>query len=441
MSGLEVREEQRTPVAEPTARANPASIWAANTFSAFSSRDYRVLWSGTILAFLAFNMAVTAQNVVAFDLTGNNRAVGFVAFGQGLAMLLLNPFGGAIADRFPKRLLIIIAQSVVGLVMLTMASLLAFDRISVPFLAGGAFITGCMFAFLGPTRTALLADVVPEERLGNAMALVQVGGNFTRISGPFLATGLLAWSVFGPTGVYFVISAMFIFVVVTFYQIPVSEPPKRRDNSVLQDVRLGIAHVLENPRLLHLLVSYHLVTTLGLSYYVLMPGLAKGVLNAGTAGLGAMLGVAAIGGLVTSIIVASLVDSKRAPIYLMVSSAGLGISLIFLGLAPNFLASLIVMVFVGGTSSAFQTLNNAVTIRSTGRDFYGRVIGLMFLAWGLLSFVALPVGFLADWLGVRTVLTGSGVVLSVAVFLLFLWQQRIGAATVKTLTEVPTSRS
>ena len=441
MSSPVIRSEEPSSAAALTVRPNAASIWAANTFSAFSSPSYRVLWLGTILAFLAFNMAVTAQNVVAFDLTGNNRAVGFVAFGQGLAMLILNPFGGAIADRFPKRLLIIVAQAVVGLVMLSMALLLAFDRISVTFLAVGAFVTGSMFAFLGPTRTALLAEVVPEERLGNAMALVQVGGNFTRISGPVLASILLAWSLFGPTGVYFVISAMFIFVVATFYQIPASKPPQRRETTVLQDVRLGIAHVRENPRLFHLLASYHLVTALGLSYYVLMPGLAKGVLNAGTAGLGAMLSVAALGGLVTSIIVASLVDSKRAPVYLMVSSAVLGVSLIFLGLAPSFPLALVVMVLVGGSSSAFQTLNNSITIRTTGREFYGRVIGLMFLAWGILSFVALPVGFLADWLGVRTVLSGSGVILCVVVFFLFLWQQRIGATTVPTRTEVSTDRS
>ena len=438
---IEVRQAEGSAAATTTTQPGVASTWAANTFSAFSNRQYRILWFGTILAFLAFNMAVTAQNVVAFDLTGNNRAVGFVAFGQGLAMLLLNPFGGALADRLPKRLMIILAQSIVGLVMLTMALLLVFDYISVTFLAVGAFVTGCTFAFLGPTRTALLAEVVPEERLGNAMALVQVGGNFSRICGPFLASGFLAWSFFGPTGVYFVISAMFIFVVATFYQIPPSKPPKRRETSVLQDVRLGIRHVLGNPRLFHLLASYHLVTTLGLSYYVLMPGLAKGVLNAGTAGLGVMLGVAAIGGLVMSVIVASLVDSKRAPTYLMASSGALSVSLIFLGLAPSFPLALVVMVFVGGSSSAFQTLNNAVTIRTTDRDFYGRVIGLMFLAWGILSVVALPVGFLADWLGVRTVLSSAGVILAIVVFLLFLWQQRIGASTVRTLTEVPTKHS
>ena len=63
--------------------------WAASTFDAFQFPLYRVVWFGSFLAFMAFNMAHTAQGVVAFDLTGDNRAVGFVAFGQGLAMFAL----------------------------------------------------------------------------------------------------------------------------------------------------------------------------------------------------------------------------------------------------------------------------------------------------------------------------------------------------------------
>src|SRR5438093_10332354 len=88
--------------------------WVSKTFDAFQFPTYRVLWTGTILAFIAFNTSMTAQNVIAFDLTGRNGAVGFVVFGQGIAMLLLNPFGGAIADRFSKRVLVLSSSFVRG---------------------------------------------------------------------------------------------------------------------------------------------------------------------------------------------------------------------------------------------------------------------------------------------------------------------------------------
>ena len=112
-----------------------ARAWADSTLAAFQFPVYRIVWLGSFLAFLAFNVSSTAQSLVAFDLSGNNHAVGTVMFGQGVAMILLNPFGGAIADRFNKRLLILGAQSAIGVVILAIAILLATGQISIFWLA------------------------------------------------------------------------------------------------------------------------------------------------------------------------------------------------------------------------------------------------------------------------------------------------------------------
>jgi MFS family permease len=417
---------ERTEEMEALERVGPARTWAANTFDAFSVPTYRVIWLGTILAFVAFNMAMTAQGVVAYDLTGSNRAVGSVVFGQGVAMLILNPFGGAIADRFSKRLLILIAQVVIGSVMLATAILIATDNISILFLAAGAFIVGSMFSFLGPTRMSLLGEIVTGERIGNAMALIQVGGNFARIGGPFVAGALLAWSVVGSAGTYFLIASIFILVIATLYGIPDSPPrANRNQTNVLQDVRSGFRYLASQPRLLHSVVSFHLVTILGLSYIVLMPGFAKDVLDAGTAGLGILFGVAAAGGFIMSVIVASLADSRRAPALLTVSSFALGIGLILTSLAPTFGVAIVVMIFVGASSSAFQTLNNAIALKRSSQEYLGRVTGLMFLAWGLMSLTGLPVGFLADLAGERAMFAALGIALCCAVLALALWERRL----------------
>jgi predicted MFS family arabinose efflux permease len=131
---------------------------------------------------------------------------------------------------------------------------------------------------------------------------------------------------------------------------------------------------------------------------------------------------------VTSVIVASLADSHRAPLLMTASSLAAGVATILLGLAPNFLLALVVMLFVGGGTSGFQTLNNAYAMRLTDADYYGRVIGLMFLAWGLINVVSLPIGFLADQVGERAVLVGLGVSLCAAVGLLALWGRSVALA-------------
>ncbi len=84
--------------------------WLRTTFAAFEIRDFRILWLGTIFSFVAFFMSTVVQHVVAFELTGTNGAVGYVVSAQGVAMALLGPLGGAYADRWPKRRVVVGVQ-------------------------------------------------------------------------------------------------------------------------------------------------------------------------------------------------------------------------------------------------------------------------------------------------------------------------------------------
>src|SRR5205807_6543839 len=132
-----------------------------------------------IVSFFAFNTWGPAQGVVAFDLTGNNSAVGIVVFGQGLAQTFLNPLSGAIADRVSKRNLVLACQAIACATMLMVGILIKTDHINIIALACGSFVVGTMYAFNGPSRNALIGEVMPAEKLGNAISLIQVGGNFS----------------------------------------------------------------------------------------------------------------------------------------------------------------------------------------------------------------------------------------------------------------------
>lgn len=410
--------------APPTGALTPSS-WVSTTFDSLSVPAYRTLWIGTVISFVAFMMSVTAQSFVAYDLTGNNRAVGSVMFGQGVAMLFLTPFGGAVADRVSKRFLLLICQTTIGATMFGIGMLIFTGNITVFFLAAGAFITGMMFSFLGPTRTAYIGELVEPERRGNAIALTQVGMNATRVGGPFLAGGLLAWHMVGSAGTYFIIAALFVFVIATLAQLPGTKRSEASNGtSVFFDIGLGVKHVVENPRLLQIVLGFVLITMLGFPYFVVMPGFTQDVLGAGTAGFGIMLGVSSIGGLAASLVVASIADSHRAPAYLTIASFGLGVSLMLTGIAPNFALALLTMMLVGACGSAFQTLNNALALKLASPLYFGRVMSLMMLAWSLNSLIGLPVGFLADAIGERAILVIMGAAVCVSVVLLALWQMK-----------------
>ena len=412
----------------PLAASASGATWVASTLAALDSPIYRLLWVGSFVGFLAFNMSGTAQSVVAFDLAGNNRAVGTVMFGQGLAMLLLNPFGGTIADRLNKRWLLIGTQTVIGGVILSIAVLLQLGLLSIALLALGAFTTGSMFAFLGPSRASILGDVMPIERVGNGIALLQVAGNVGRICAPFIAGALLSWGVLGASGTYFIIASMFVFVLLFMSRVPDTASHTHEGRSVFTDMRLGLAHVRSKPRLLHGIVSYYFLTALGFSFTVVMPGFVKNELGRGTAEIGAMLGVAAAGGLIGSLFVASQADSPKASLYLRIAGLVCATGLVAVGLAPGFITALLAMVLVGGGVAAFQTLNNCVALKETEPAYYGRVMGLMQVAWGLINVTSLPVGVLADLLGERAVLSGAGVALVLVLAGLSIWENRIEPA-------------
>lgn len=399
----------RTRTVEQGAAVAPPSGWLNTTFRSLSIPAFRYLWLGTGLSFIAFQMSHTAQGVVAFEITGNNRAVGLVAFGQGLAMLVLAPFGGAVADRVSKRLLLLVCQTVIGLTMLSVALLLWTDAITVLYLAVSSFVMGLMFSFLAPARQAFIGDLVDLERRGNAVALTQVAQNLSRVLGPFLAAGLLAWGLVGATGTYLFMTGVFVAVVATLARTPPSAPRASGGPNMLGDLVLGVGHVRENPRLLALVGGFIVMVMVAFPYVTVLPGFATNVLGVGTAGVGILLGVSAVGGLAVSLAVASLADHPAARPALVSCSFGLGVALLLTSLAPTFWTALLAMALLGGVSSGFQTLNNALALRETAPAFYGRVMGLMIVAWSGNSLVSLPVGMLADRVGERGALATMGV--------------------------------
>jgi predicted MFS family arabinose efflux permease len=400
--------------------------WLTSTFSSLDNPSLRVLSIGSFLAFIGFMTSTTAQNVVAFELTGNNRAVGLVAFGQGIAMLFLAPFGGALADRLSKRLVLLVCQSTIGLTFFALGLLMATDQMTIFFLASAAFVTGTMFSLLGPARQALVGDLVEPERRGNAAALTQVALNCARVAGPLLGSALLAWSLIGATGTFFVAAALFVIVVATLYMLP---PTPRRDSegrSVVHDIALGVRYVRGHPHLLPLVLGFVLVVTLGFTYFTVLPAFADAELDVGAAGYGVLIGVSAVGGLTMSLLVAPLADSGRARFFLQLNTAGVGLALILTGLAPTFLVALVTMFGVGAASSGFQTLNSALVLREADPLYYGRVMSLMMLAWGFSGIAALPVGVLADAIGERGTLIVMGTSVCAAVGVLTLWSARLG---------------
>lgn len=387
------------------------SSWAGRTFSSLSQRHFRTLWFGNLFSMVAFFMSTLVQAVVAYDLTGENSAVGFVVFGQGLAQLILGPIGGALADRVNKKVLIMGCQAAVTLSFAVLAVLVATDAISIVALVVGSFVNGVAFSFMGPARQAYVLDLVTEQQRGNAVALNQVSLNASRVVGPGLASVMVAVAVIGPTGAYISMTALYGIAMFTTFLVPGS--PVRegaKSKSVLGDLLEGFGYVRSSKRLRTLLFLFVLVMMTGFPYITLINGYVKNELGMGNATVGLLMTVTALGALLAALLVASLADSPRALFIYAGSAVVFGLSLIMTAVSPNVGFAVAAMVLLGLGSGAFQTLNGAVIIRECNPRFFGRVMSLTFLAFAGFGLVGLPIGFIADAIGERTTLAGMGVV-------------------------------
>ena len=387
------------------------------TFSALRERDFRLLWIGTIASYVAFFMSTIVQSVVAFELSGTNRAVGTVVFAQGLAMALLGPLGGAFADRWPKRRILALSQTSSAMVFSTLAATLATGALTLPGLALGTLLLGASLSFLAPARQALTAEIVPGQIRGNAIALNQVALTGSQLLGPACAGVLLA-SPLGPAGAYGAMAALYVLAVAMLALLPSSRVRIHAAGThVLADLADGLRYVRAHRRLRVLVLFFVSVVMLGFPYVTLMPGLMENELGRDADAISGLYLFSATGGLGASLVAARLADSRFAQ-PLFVAMAGIfSTSLAVLSSVASYGSAAATMFFVGVGFGGLQSLNGAVIVRVCEPAYFGRVFSLTMLAFAGFGLMGLPIGLLADTVGERNALRAmaAGVAIACAI--------------------------
>ena len=387
------------------------STWFSTTFQALYERNFRILWLGTSFAFLAFNMSWIVQSVVAFDITGKNGSVGIVFTGMGISTLFVAPFGGVIADRVSKRRLLLVGQSIMCGTFIAVGVLVLTDRATILWLFLSTLLMGLVFSFIAPARQAWVGELLPEEEIPNGVALTQVAMAATRVIGPAIAAILLAFAFVGAGGTYLVMGAFLAIVVATLAQLPSTRSkPSEERKSIFADLKEGLDHIVGRPKLRLLVLSFIGITVTAFSYQVVFPGLLENELAIeAEKGIGPLYIISAVAGLLATVALAGAASGAHAWRVMLVCGISLGISTTSTAFVPNYLTLALVMIPVGAGMSAFQMLNNALVMRESEPAFYGRVMSLTMLAWGLNSLAGLPFGLLADWAGEREALAVMGV--------------------------------
>jgi MFS family permease len=381
------------------------------TFAALADAQYRRLFAAGTVAFLATQALVVARGWLASELTGNNTGLGGVYLVFGAGMLLATPIGGILADRLPRRNMLAGTYLLIAAVSLWMGLGIQFEFVTYWMALVAAGLQAVAFAFMVPARMSMTIDLVGRDLLTNAVVLGQMSMNATRVVGPSLA-GLgigIAW--FGLAGVYFATVVLMLLALATVFTLPAGERrSEASQRSPWADYVDVVRYVGERRELRRLLTTSFVVLMVGFPYLAFLPRVSVEMFDSGASGYGVLSAVSAIGAVGVSFLLArrSAVDEIRG----LQTGLGLafGLSVIALGASPNFVTALVVLFVVGATSSGFQSMNNALVLALSHSTYHGRVMSLMMLAFGGFGLAALPLGLLADAVGLPVALMTMGAI-------------------------------
>jgi MFS family permease len=377
--------------------------------SSLRNRNFFLLWVGMFASVNGMQMLIVARGWLVYTMTESPLALGLVAAGMGAPLVLFSLFGGAVADRVRKRNLLLVTQSCICLLNITMTILISTHLVALWHLVASSIVTGVIFSFSMPTRQALIVELVGPDDLTNAIAMNSMAMNICRIASPALA-GLLIKLIDIP-GVYLIVVFSYATSMITLMMIPPGGVTTAGPHvPLIRDVVAGLRYIRDNSTLLALLIIAIVPILFATPYQMLMPVFAKSIFNAGETGLGLLMSAGGVGALCGSAFIASLGNIQRKGVLMVLTGTIFGIALVLFGLSKTLLLALICLVFVGSGGSMFMTLITSLIMVNTPNNLIGRVMSIFIMTFGLMPLAMLPAGALAKVFGAPLIVSvGSGI--------------------------------
>lgn len=372
----------------------------------FSYREFRLLWLGQASMGMATWMDQVARGWLIYELTNSAVHLGMVRGVQALPILLLAPFAGTAADRYDRKMQVMIAQVVDGSMYAILAVLIMAGLVQPWHVYLTGFVKAVVQTFQHPARASMLADSVPLSHLTNAIGLNSVVFNVSRSTGPALAGILIA--AFGTGGSYAVQTAFY--VVATASTIPLriggragadSHGRGRHQTTVLRSIVEGWRYSWANES-----VRAGLLITLFSSLFIIpfttvLPVFARDILGVGATGQGLLLTAMGVGALCSAVVIASLGEQLPRGVLMLVGVTLYGLSVVAFSTSRWFNLSMVLMVLVGLFHVSSHALAQTVVQAYSTSEFRGRTMSLFQQGHFVLTTGGMVVGALTSILGAQ----------------------------------------
>ena len=273
-------------------------------------------------------------------------------------------------------------------------------------------VMGLVFSFLGPAQQAWVGEMVPKRQLPNAVALSQLAMNVARVAGPLVAGAMITTAAIGSGGAYLFMAGLFVVVLFTVWRLPNTRAkPQSERRPVFTELIQGFRYVGGHATIRTLMLLFTSVVVLGFMWQIVLPSFLERQLGRDPTDIGLIFSINAVSALAGALALTGIVGTKWAWPALFGTATLTAVGFFVLASAPNFEVALLATLALGPGLSGFMLVNNSLVMANIDPGYFGRVMSLNMLAWGLQGTLSLPFGMLADKYGEREMLVVGGILL------------------------------
>jgi MFS family permease len=405
------------------------------SLSSLEVPNYRRFFGGQVVSLAGNWMQIVAEMWLILSLTGSGLYVGLTSALQFLPFLLIGAWGGLLADRMPKRRLLLVTQTAMALPPLALLALSVAGVVEPWMVLGLVFLRGTANAIDYPTRQSFVIEIVGPDRVVNVVGLNSVIVHSARIIGPALAGVMIAlWGVepcFGLNALTFG-----VMIAALWSMNPAELRPAPRVSREPGGVRAAFAYVRATPALAVPLALMALVGTLGFNFQVVIPLLARFTFDGGATAYGVLAASMAVGS-----VVAALVVGARGRVSTgLVSGAALafGVGALAAAAAPSLVTEAVVLAILGAATVTFAAQINSWLQLAVEPQMRGRVMALYSIVFLGSTPIGGPIsGWLAEAVDPRATLVMAGAAALIAAVAGRAAFARLGVPSMPELAPVP----
>jgi MFS family permease len=380
------------------------------TFRAFSSRNYRLYFTGQSISLIGTWMQKTAVSWVIYTLTHSTFMLGLTLFCSQFPSFLFSLIGGVVSDRYDRYKVLLATQIASMVQAVLLATLILFNRYEVWEILALSVVLGVINAFDVPARQSLVYDMVDDKNnLPNALALNSSMVNLSRLIGPAIA-GLIL-EKFGDGACFVGNAASFIAVIGSLLMMRLPKYIKKpHPKSGFGELREGLSYIKRTPSIMFVLIMLALISLMVLPFSTLIPYYARDVFKGTATTFGVIDSFIGLGAFSGAIFLASQKTGANLKKILFINTLVFGAGLVLFSHEHNYWLALLFVTIAGFGMMSQITVSNTLIQTTVDQNMRGRVISFYAMAFfGMQPLGGLLVGSISKWVGTTNTMLGEGV--------------------------------